>query len=301
MIKSIKVTNYLNESIEIELMRPEKSGLNIQRIEGLGPPKATVNMTEISTNDGALYNSARLEKRNIVLSIGLIGKKTIEDTRQLTYKYFPIKKNLTLELHSDNRVAITTGYVESNEPDIFSQNETVQISILCPDPYFYSDKINQTIFYGVESMFEFPFSNESLTEKLIVFGEIKNETEQSVYYDGDAEIGMLIYIHAIGEVTNLTIFNIKTRESMKIDTVKLEKLTGSGIISGDEIMISTIKGDKYIVLLRNGVLINILNCLDKYTDWFQLSKGDNIFAYVADYGTTNLQFRIENKKRYEGV
>ena len=32
-----------------------------------------------------------------------------------------------------------------------------------------------------------------------------------------------------------------------------------------------------------------------------LAKGDNIFAFTADSGVTNLQFRIENKVIYEGV
>lgn len=39
----------------------------------------------------------------------------------------------------------------------------------------------------------------------------------------------------------------------------------------------------------------------KNTDWFTLAKGDNIFAFTADSGVTNLQFRIENKVIYEGV
>ena len=96
-----------------------------------------------------------------------------------------------------------------------------------------------------------PFSNESLTESLIEFGEIKNETEQTVYYSGDAEIGVVITIHAIGNVRNITIYNTGTREVMRIDTDKLEQLTGSGMVAGDEIIISTIKGDKSITLLNS--------------------------------------------------
>ena len=65
--------------------------------------------------------------------------------------------------------------------------------------------------------------------------------------------------------------------------------------------INTSKGDKSITLIREGVSYNILNCLDKNTDWFTLAKGDNIFAFTADSGVTNLQFRIENKVIYEGV
>lgn len=301
MIKAVKVTNYLGQSKRFELARPEDSGFIVKKIDGLGPSKANIHTTEMATNDGSLYNSARVNSRNIVLSLKLMFHPTVEDTRQESYKYFPIKKRVILSIETDNRICETYGYVESNEPDIFSKDESTQISIICPDPYFYSEHANTTIFYGVEPLFEFPFSNESLTEPLIEFGEIKNETEQTIYYSGDAETGIMIYIHAIGDVSNITIYNTGTREVMRIDTNKLQKLTGTGMVAGDEIIICTVKGEKSVTLLRNGLYTNILNCLDKDADWFQLSKGDNIFAFVAEEGTSNLQFRIENKIVYEGV
>lgn len=278
MIRAVTVTNYLGESKRFELAFPEKSGFAVQSISGLGPSKADINTTEISTNDGSLYNSARVNSRNIVMSLKLMFTPQIEDTRQDSYKYFPIKKRVTLLIETDNRICETYGYVESNEPDIFSSDETTQISIVCPDPYFYSagpDGTNTTIFYGVEPLFEFAFSNESLTESLIEFGEIKNETEQTVYYSGDAEIGVVITIHAIGNVRNITIYNTGTREVMRIDTDKLEKLTGSGMVAGDEIIISTIKGDKSITLLRNGIYTNIEELLDLL---------DNIHQIAEEYG-----------------
>lgn len=301
MIRAVTVTNYLGESKRFELTFPEDSGFVVQSISGLGPSKADINMTEISTNDGSLYNSARVNSRNIVISLKLMFNPSIEDARLDTYKYFPIKKRVKLLVETDNRVCETYGYVESNEPDIFSSNETTKISIVCPDPYFYSDTVNTTVFYGVVPLFEFPFSNESLTEKLIVFGEIKNETEQTVHYSGDAEIGVLITIHAIGNVSDITIYNTGTREKMHIDTDKIKQITGSGIVAGDEIIISTVNGNKWISLLRNGVYKNILNCLDKDSDWFHLAKGDNIFAYVVKEGMINVQFKIENRIAFEGV
>jgi hypothetical protein len=88
---------------------------------------------------------------------------------------------------------------------------------------------------------------------------------------------------------------------MKINTDKLLALTGSVIIAGDDIIISTVKGNKYITLLRDGTYINILNCLDKNVDWLQLAKGDNVFAFTAETGNAFLQFRIENRTVYEGV
>ena len=299
MIYSIVVTNYLGDRIKLELGKPDVSGFLIKSITGLGPAKANVNTTEVSTNDGSLFNSARLSQRNIVLDMVFI-----EDLRQKSYKYFPLKKSVELTIETDNRYVKTTGYVESNEPNIFSSQEGTQISIICPDPYFYSageDGNNVTNFYSIDPMFEFPFSNESLDEPLLVFGEIQIKTEGVITYHGDSEIGVMIYIHAIGPATNINIYNTETREVMRINTEKISSLTGKGIVASDDIVINTAKGEKSITLIREGVSYNILNCLDKNTDWFMLAKGDNIFAFTADSGVTNLQFRVENKVIYEGV
>ena len=307
MIYSIVVTNYLGDRIKLELGKPDVSGFLIKSITGLGPAKANVNTTEVSTNDGSLFNSARLSQRNIVLDMVFINTvygESIEDLRQKSYKYFPLKKSVELTIETDNRYVKTTGYVESNEPNIFSSQEGTQISIICPDPYFYSageDGNNVTNFYSIDPMFEFPFSNESLDEPLLVFGEIQIKTEGVITYHGDSEIGVMIYIHAIGPATNINIYNTETREVMRINTEKISSLTGKGIVASDDIVINTAKGEKSITLIREGVSYNILNCLDKNTNWFTLAKGDNIFAFTADSGVTNLQFRVENKVIYEGV
>lgn len=307
MIYSIVVTNYLGDRIKLELGKPDVSGFLIKSITGLGPAKANVNTTEVSTNDGSLFNSARLSQRNIVLDMVFINTvygESIEDLRQKSYKYFPLKKSVELTIETDNRYVKTTGYVESNEPNIFSSQEGTQIFIICPDPYFYSageDGNNVTNFYSIDPMFEFPFSNESLDEPLLVFGEIQIKTEGVITYHGDSEIGVMIYIHAIGPATNINIYNTETREVMRINTEKISSLTGKGIVASDDIVINTAKGEKSITLIREGVSYNILNCLDKNTDWFTLAKGDNIFAFTADSGVTNLQFRVENKVIYEGV
>ena len=307
MIYSIVVTNYLGDRIKLELGKPDVSGFLIKSITGLGPVKANVNTTEVSTNDGSLFNSARLSQRNIVLDMVFINTvygESIEDLRQKSYKYFPLKKSVELTIETDNRYVKTTGYVESNEPNIFSSQEGTQISIICPDPYFYSageDGNNVTNFYSIDPMFEFPFSNESLDEPLLGFGEIQIKTEGVITYHGDSEIGVMIYIHAIGPATNINIYNTETREVMRINTEKISLLTGKGIVASDDIVINTAKGEKSITLIREGVSYNILNCLDKNTDWFTLAKGDNIFAFTADSGVTNLQFRVENKVIYEGV
>lgn len=301
MIHSIKVTNHLGESKDFILSKPELSGVAITKIDGLGPPKATINMSEIATLDGAVFNSSRIAERNIVLSLVLLENKTVEETRLETYKYFPVKRRVKLLIKSDNRECEVYGYVESNDVDIFSNRVTTQVSIICPDPYFTSKRSYETTFFGIDPLFEFPFENDSLDEKLLEMGRINRVTERTIFYNGDAETGVILVMHAIGPVKNVTIYNLTTREFMKFSTEKLQELTGHGFIAGDEITISTVKGDKYATLLRGGLYTNVLNCIDKESAWFQISKGDNLFAYLTDEGLENLQFKMTNRILYEGV
>ena len=304
MLKNVTITNYLNESVTYSFDGPtldDKSGLLITEIEGLGPVKADINMTELATADGGIFNSARLTERNIVFHALYTYADTIEEARLMTYKFFPIKKYVTVRVETDNRIAEAVGYVESNEPDIFSDESSCQISVICESPFFLSPNKDETLFAGVDARFKFPFSNNSLTEKLILLGEVIYKKTNTVYYSGDSEIGCYFEIHAIGDVENVTIYNLRTRERMKLDTNKLETLTGSKLKAGDTITICTIKGHKSITLLRDGVESNVLNILGKNIDWFQLSKGDNVFGFVAEYGEENIQFKITSQVAYEGV
>lgn len=301
MIKSITVINHLGESKKFELAFPEKSGFVIQSIEGLGPSKANIITTEVATNDGAIFNSARTNKRNILLHFKFLFSPTIEEVRHQSYKYFPIKQKVELLIETDKRTCKAQGYIESNEPDIFSKEEGTTISIICPDPYLYSQFNTETTFSGLESNFEFPYENNSLSENLTEIGIINRQSIKSVLYEGDSEVGVIIKIHVIGEAEKITIYNTTKREVMIIDTDKLKTLTGAPFAVGEDIIISTIKGDKYARLLRNGEYINILNCINKDANWFQLSKGDNVFAYTAEVGELNLEFKIIHQDIYEGV
>lgn len=164
MIKSVTAVNHLGEAVKVVLDDPNpKHGLLITSIDGLGPAKANINVTNLAVNDGAIYNSARLDYRNIVITFSFLDD--IETTRQTTYKYFPIKKYIVLVIETDNNTLMTEGYVESNEPDIFSESEGCQISIICPDPHLHSLENNVAILSPVKSLFEFPYSAGMPQEK----------------------------------------------------------------------------------------------------------------------------------------
>ena len=304
MIRSITVTNHMGESIKLELTRPEKSGFIVLDAEGLiEPVKATINTTKVATLDGSIYNSARLESRDIILNLKYLESpdETIEDIRLKSYKYFPERRRIRIVTETDRHVVETYGYVEHNKPTIFSNSVGSSITILCEDPCLYSVTPGLKTFSGVTPAFHFPFSNASTTEPELIFGTIYHNTEEVIYYEGDSEVGVTINIHALGDVENIKVYNVTSRQVMTIDTVKLAKLTGSGLVAGDNIMIETSSRTKKITLTRDGVTTNIMNCLDRGTDWITLTKGDNIIAYTADKGSMDLQFTVEYKIAYEGV
>ena len=176
------------------------------------------------------------------------------------------------------------------------------MSIICPNPYFSSIYDTVTSFSGVEAAFEFPFSNEDTSNPHIEFGKIVVKAENLVRYEGDAESGVQIRIAASATVKNITVYNVDTRGTMHIYHDKLVALTGSGIVKGDEIIITTDKGSRSVTLLRNGKSTNILNAIDPRNDeWFSLTKGDNIFAYTADEGSDYLMFVVNHTTLYEGI
>lgn len=301
MIRSVTITNDMGESVVMDLRSPEKSGFSIRGIQGLGPAKATINTRESLSLDGSLYNSARLQARNVVFDIAFLWNPTIEDVRHKSYQIFPVKKPVEILVETDNRISKANGYVESNEPDIFNETEAATISIICPDPYFYSLETFEVEFSTISKLFEFPFSNESLTQKLIQFGDVELETEKAIPYSGEASVGFNIDIHIVGSVTGLTIFDLNTREFIALDDDVIIALTGFGLKAGDEIIMSTKRGDKYVYLVRDGEVINILNAMTPDSSWLQLNRGNNVFYYAADTGLSNVQFKITYQFIYLGV
>ena len=100
---------------------------------------------------------------------------------------------------------------------------------------------------------------------------------------------------------NPGIYNAETGEEMNLNTERIESIIGSELQKGDEIIINTVRGEKSVYHVRAGVYTNILNGLDRFSDWLLLQKGDNIIGFRADGGTENMTVTIKNRTLYEGV
>lgn len=301
MIKSVTIINRKNEQIVLTLRSPEQSGFFIKKIDGLGSPIGTINTSDYSTIDGSRFISSRANKRNIVFYLGFLEKPTIEETRISSYKFFSVKNEITMIFETDVKNVMIKGRVETNEPDIFSKESGVVISVICPDPYFRSLTTFIKSFSVLQKLFQFPFSNEDLYIPLIYFGNVVVDAEQTIDYLGEVPVGFRMSIDSTASAGTINIYNLDNREIMTVDNDIITSITGSGISAGDSILITTIKGQKSAILTRDGEDINILNAVVGSANWFLLDRGPNSFYYTTEFGSEFLLFNINYELLYEGI
>lgn len=164
MIKTVSVVNQFGDEISTNFVGVYEAPYVITKIEGHGPVGANINLTQFATNDGAMYNSARVGERALSLTLAVVAQpgKTIEHARRWIYKTYSVKNRVTLVFTTDTGTYIIKGYVEKCEPDIFDKITKVKITIVCPDPYFYAPAKTVTNIQSVKGGFEFPFADNTI-------------------------------------------------------------------------------------------------------------------------------------------
>lgn len=296
MIKSLTVTNSLGESLTLELFNPWKNGIAIKSIEGLGTPEFDMNSQPYGSGDGSEMGSVKADSRTITITLWPMFHPQVEDSRQLLYRYFQVKKPIQLTFNLDNRVAITEGYVESGTPTIFSDCETIVYTIFCPDPYFRRLIASSSFFFGQVPLFEFPFSNESFTDKLLEMGRYSVDNRAQIDYDGEFNTGMTIIIDCYSPPGDIVIYNVETLGTIRLMTNRLRPIIGTGLIEKDRVEIGTELGNRYVRLLREGKYYNILGAVNRDIDWFQLKQGPNIYTYTTqdEHASIIMTFRYHS-------
>lgn len=257
------------------------------RIEGLTPGSATINTTTIAGKDGSVFNSARKNEKEIIITAK--PKFPVAENRQRLYKYFKTKKEVKIYYETTNRKVKINGHVSGIEGLLFEQTQAIEISILCEDPYFVERTERNTEMSSTQDLFEFPFEIE---EEGIEFSIIEKTISQNIKNEGDTETGMIIELTATGEVVNPTIYNVETRGHFGL---KIELQTG------DVVRINTNNLRKRVTLIRYAEERNAINSIIKGNEWFKLMPGDNVFTYKCDKGEENLSIKFIYSNKYEGV
>ena len=320
MIYSFTVTNHTGKSMVCELTNPWKEGLAVASIDGLGPGQATINVADISTKDGGLFNSARKGTRNIVFNLIFVDHDTltIEDLRRKCYTYFPLKKNVKLKFTTSDGKSykdyLIEGRVESNEPVIFSSQEGATVSIICPQPCFYrANSQEQRFSISSNPDFTFAFSKIPSDNSELLMGDVVSYVVSDVYYEGDADTGIIADITFkadvdLDSVTDKTIRidNSLTDTSNIISLEKVESIVSNllddytGISSGDKLSLSTIVGEKHLTYTHGGTEYNVLGAIEPTGSWVYLTTGSNYLVINKD-GAIEITASVKNKIYYYGV
>lgn len=315
MIKELRVKNALGESLPLTLLRPETSGLAIRNIIGLGPAKANVILRENSRISGSIFQMSNTPMRNVVLDLIFLDRPNIEAVRLKTYKYFPVESKVTLEVTTNEgstdpenfATYFIDGYVESNEPSIFSNQSGCIISILCPDPFFQKEMdLESGIIKQVDCLFEFPFGDSDTFQ----FGELSFETADfNIENIGNVVAEPTIIISAVGgEVVNPKLFFFSRNDPSIVESLELvfnEALPA--LQDGEYIKIVTETQKKSIVkytpseIGEEAIYTNYLGTLSMDSSWPVIRPGVNQFSYEAEEGGSYIRISYEYKIKFSGI
>lgn len=240
---------------------PSDDPVMIRDIDGLGPVKSDIATTDSGASRGETYQGSATGKRNVVLTLGLNpdwSTQTVSSLRQLLYRYLMTGQWCKLRFNSDELPTTDIeGWVESFEPNIFSQDPEIQASIICPKPDFI--EIDATIFTGVVD---------------------DGTNQQVVNYDGSISAGFEIRVdRSVALPAYSGPVTIKVENSEGIQTIIVNPVT---IDTVQSYKMSSVQGQKRVQTeaIADGVITNLLK--NKSGDWPELQPGENLISVSAD-------------------
>lgn len=279
---TLKIENRFGDVLELT----HNKNYVVTKIDGLNPPKAKINLSDIAGMNGSLFNSAKAETRNIVLTV--LPQNNVERNRLALYKYAQVAQWCKIYYSNGSVDVQIEGYVETVEGSLFNRPQSFQISILCPQPYF--EGLHE-IYNDISSLvanFEFPFAIEYSGKE---FGYIEHDSLSTLINSGDVETGVSIYITARGEVINPVIYD-NYGGSFKLNLT---------LQTRDQVIVNTNSGERSVKLIRGSTETNIIDKVSPDPTWFILHPGENIFSYGADYGSDLMSIVFRHRTKFGGV
>ena len=216
--------------------------------------------------NGSYLNNAFIEKRNVVILFEMRGFD-VELRRHELYRVVKPSRYIKIYYSTKSISVYAEGIVETCEVENFEKLTSGQISILCPDIYWYSTETQVAEYSRVKGAFHFVCPDN---DNPFPIGIYNTQDIMTINNSGD-EVGFTLEISG-GPAKNPTIYNALTNEYMQIS---------GDIQKGDVITITTKTGNKTVTLEREGVVTNIINRLVSGSTWLNLKTGENKFYVTA--------------------
>lgn len=240
---------------------PSDDPVNIRDIQGLGPVKSEILTTPSGVSRGETKNGSSVGKRNIVLMLGLNPDwvtETMSSLRQKLYAYFMTDQWVKLRFYSDDLPTVDIeGWVESCEPNMFSQDPEFQISIINEKPDFID--IDATIYRGVVD---------------------DGTNEYKVDYDGSVSTGIELRVDRSVDLPSYTgPITIKVVNSDGTQTIAIDPVTVDTVKS---FKMSSVQGMRRVQneVIADGAITNLIKL--KSGVWPEFANGENFISVAAN-------------------
>lgn len=286
----------INKNNEILDLLNNTNKFILFKAEALHGIETDISESESPYMDGSNIDNVKALPRGIELTFKLVGE--VKDSINFFTKYIKSKQFVTLREVEDDKDIIIKGVATIPPYSRMLQDCELTLTIYCGQPYW------EDINYVVEIISEkidllfFPISGQYFTAIGRPFGAIDTSLEKTFINKGDVNVGMLLTLVAMGNVTNPRISCSSGDQNGWYMQLNLT------LQSNDEVKINTVKGNKYITINGSDSYNGkpILSYLEfKGLDWLQLETGANTFNVTTSGGTTNsnVYFNINYKARYE--
>lgn len=258
----------------------------------------SVTVSENTMIDGGSYQGSVASVRNIVLTVADVSNYV--ENRNLLYRLFKAGEAGRLVFHElcdgEETKRYTDYYVEKIEGTGKNGCRQYQMSLICPDPFFYDMEDVRVSMAAWISDFTFPHAFRKWEElghrSDVRLQDIRNDTATD-------RIGISVSVYANGAVRNPAIVHVEKNQRLQIGT-KNNPFTMS---SGDRLQITTGTGNKHLYYtdVATGTERDISQYLTEDSEFVQLGRGDNTIGYDAESGAGNMTITITYRLRYAGA
>lgn len=273
MLNKIDVTNHRGNILSLE-MEENDSGYQIASIDGLDPVKATLVSTSYTGTDGEYFQSAKRPARNIVIKLDLdpnFDTNTYESLRNALYSYFMPKAKISMRFYLTSGLYVDIiGIVEDIKSPLFEQDPPVNISVMCFQPDFTDPRIITVDGFTVD-----------------------DNTNTAIDYPGTVETGTILTLNLNRDLDEFTIYNMDEGGTLyQLDF-------GGTLLDGDELVLSSLRGNKGITLTRASVSSSYLYGRSAQSSWIEFAEGLNQFRVYAEGDP--IPYVLEYVVRYGGL
>lgn len=257
----------------------------VSNIDGMTAAEVDVSSNTVYSMDGDKITNMQTQPREIVIDLTIKQSVSVEAAKAYVLQFVKPKQDATLQLTYDmsgvEQGKVISGKVSHIELPRFTDNAIMQITLYCSQPYWEDAAFIVKYISDVIALHRF----EIAWHQPLPMGVYDLTRTREFVNQGDAAVGMIVTITALGTVVNPALYNEYTGTYIGITDT---------LVAGDAVVINTIRGQKSIT--KNGE--NVLSKLMAGSTWLQLDVGSNILLIDADSGASEMYFALTFKQAY---